>query len=336
MPIDNSIVHQIHKKPDGQPASLSLRDSELANSEALEQLLAGLIEAYNSKPNKAWGYFQPESGAYPFSGWLQQLVDGEQDFIGFSRQASEQLKTLMEGSNLALGGHVLYIRYRQGMTAFLIIALLHHTEGVTVTDNLEVAQARHLDLSSLNMAARINLTEWKQNAQSTKYISFIRGRSGKRVSDYFRDFIGCIEGANPEEETTTLLQAFSDYVGEADFQPEALRDKTKAMSGYVNSQALQGEQVALEELSGVIDEEQPRAFYDYIRNKDYGLSPEIPADKRTLSNFMRFYGKANGLSISFEAHLLGEQVEYDEGQDSLVIKHPPKGLVQQLRNKKGR
>ena len=108
------------------------------------------------------------------------------------------------------------------------------------------------------------------------------------------------------------------------------------MSGYVNSQARQGEQVALEELSGVIDEEQPRAFYDYIRNKDYGLSPEIPADKRTLSNFMRFYGKANGLSISFEAHLLGEQVEYDESQDSLVIKHPPKGLVQQLRNKKGR
>ncbi|HAF92011.1 MAG TPA: nucleoid-associated protein YejK, partial [Pseudomonas sp.] len=66
----------------------------------------------------------------------------------------------MEGSNLALGGHVLFIRYRQGMTAFLVIALLHHTEGVTVTNELDVAAARHLDLSSLNMAARINLTEW--------------------------------------------------------------------------------------------------------------------------------------------------------------------------------
>src|SRR5690606_10185835 len=124
MPIDNSIVHQIHKKPDGQPASLTLREQELANSEALEQLLAGLIET-------------------------------ELDFVGFSKQATEHLKTLMEGSNLALGGHVLFIRYRQGMTAFLIIALLHHTEGVTVTEELEVAAARHLDLSALNMAARI-------------------------------------------------------------------------------------------------------------------------------------------------------------------------------------
>ncbi|MFN3580252.1 MAG: nucleoid-associated protein, partial [Pseudomonas sp.] len=61
---------------------------------------------------------------------------------------------------------------------------------------------------------------------------------------------------------------------------------------------------------------------------------EIPPDKRTLNNFMRFYGKADGLSISFEAHLLGERVEYDESDDSLVIKHPPKGLVQQLQKKR--
>ena len=212
------------------------------------------------------------------------------------------------------------------MTAFLVVALLHHTEGVTVTDDLNVAAARHLDLSSLNMAARINLTEWKQNTSSKNYISFIRGRSGKRVSDYFRDFIGCVEGSNPEEETTTLLQAFSDYVGEASMEPQLVKDKTKAMSGYVSGQAKAGEQVALEELSGVMDEEQPRAFY--------GLNAEIPADKRTLNNFMRFYGKADGLSISFESHLLGERVEYNESDDALVIKHPPKGLVQQLRNKK--
>ena len=336
MPIDNSIVHQIHKKPDGQPASLTLRDGELASSEALEHLLAGLIETYNSKPNKAWGFFHEESGAYPFSGWLQQLVDDEQDFVDFSKRSTEHLKTLMEGSNLALGGHVLFIRYRQGMTAFLIIALLHHTEGVTVTDDLDVAAARHLDLSALNMAARINLTEWKQNASSKQYISFIRGRSGKRVSDYFRDFIGCQEGANPEEETTTLLQAFQDYVGEADLPVDAQKDKAKAMTSYVNSQTRQGEQVALEELSGAMDEENPRAFYDYIRNKDYGLAPEIPADKRTINNFFKFYGKADGLSISFEAHLLGERVEYDESEDALVIKHPPKGLIQQLRNKRKR
>ncbi len=69
--------------------------------------------------------------------------------------------------------------------------------------------------------------------------------------------------------------------------------------------------MTLDALSELMDDQQPRAFYDYIRNKDYGLSPEIPADKRTLNQFRRFTGRAEGLSISFEAHLLGSRVTAD-------------------------
>ena len=93
--------------------------------------------------------------------------------------------------------------------------------------------------------------------------------------------------------------------------------------------------MSLEELSGVIDEERPRAFYDHIRNKDYGLSPEIPADKRTLSQFQRFTGRAEGLSISFESHLLGSKVEYDEARDMLIIRNLPTQLTDQLKRRKG-
>lgn len=50
----------------------------------------------------------------------------------------------------------------------------------------------------------------------------------------------------------------------------------------------------------LIDEDRPKAFYDFIRNKDYGLSSEIPACKRTLNKFRRFTGRAEGMSISFE------------------------------------
>ena len=76
-------------------------------------------------------------------------------------------------------------------------------------------------------------------------------------------------------------------------------------------------------------------FASMLRDgEDYGLNPEMPADKRAINNFLRYYGKADGLSISFESHLLGERVEYDESEDALVIRHPPKGLVQQLRNKR--
>ncbi|EQL39231.1 hypothetical protein M770_24055 [Pseudomonas aeruginosa VRFPA03] len=91
MPIHHAIVHLIEKKPDGTPAVLHARDAELGDSQAIENLLADLNESYNAK-NKAWGFFQGESGAYPFSGWLGEYLEGDRDFVGFSREAVEHLQ----------------------------------------------------------------------------------------------------------------------------------------------------------------------------------------------------------------------------------------------------
>ena len=334
MPIRHCIVHLIDKKPDGSPAVLHARDSELAASQAMENLLADLNESYNAKQGKAWGLFHEESGAYPFSGWLKAYLDGEQDFTAFSRQAVAHLQKLMEESNLSTGGHVLFAHYQQGMTDYLAIALLHHSEGVAVTEALDVTPAKHLDLGQLHLAARINLSEWQNNQQSKQYISFIKGKNGKKVSDYFRDFIGCQEGVDAPSETRTLLKAFSDFVESEDLAEEKAREKTEALVDYATSQAKLGEPITLEELSGLIDEERPRAFFEHIRNKDYGMAPEFPADKRTLSQFQRFTGRAEGLSISFEAHLLGSQVEYDEEHDTLIIRQLPSQLKDQLKRRK--
>ena len=334
MPIRHAIVHLIDKKPDGHPATLHAREAELEASQAIENLMADLNESYNAKPNKAWGLFHEESGAYPFSGWLNEYLDGGKNFVAFSQQAVEHLKQLMEGSNLSTGGHVLFAHYQQSMTDYLAIALLHHSEGVTVTDTLDVALAKHLDLGQLHLAARINISEWRNNKQSKQYISFIKGKGGKKVSDYFRDFIGCQEGVDAPSETRTLLKAFSDYVESEDLPEEKAKEKTDTLVDYASTQARIGEPIALDELSELMSEEQPKAFYDYIRNKDYGLAPEIPADKRTLNQFRRFTGRAEGLSISFEAHLLGSKVEYDESQDVLIIRQIPTQLKDQIKRRK--
>ncbi len=331
MPIRHIIVHQIDKKPDGNPTVLHARDRELVVSQATENMLADLNESYNAKQGKGWGLFHEASGAYPLSGWIKAYLDGEQDFTAFSRQAVEHLQKLMEESNLSTGGHVLFAHYQQGMTDYLGIALVHHSDGVAVTDELDVTQTKHLDLGQLHLAARINISEWRNNAISKQYISFIKGKNGRKVSDYFRDFIGCQEGVDAPGETRTLLKAFSDFVESEDLPEEQAREKTNTLVGYATSQAKLGEPMTLEELSGLIDEDRPKAFYDHIRNRDYGLSPEIPADKRTLNQFRRFTGRAEGLSISFEAHLLGSKIDYDENAGTLTIRNLPTQLRDQLK-----
>jgi len=334
MPIRHAIVHLIDKKPDGTPAVLHASDTELTESAALDNMLGDLNESYNAKQGKAWGLFHAESGAFPFSGWLKQYLAGTTGFVEFTHEAVEHLTKLMEESNLSVGGHVLFAHYQQGMTDYLAIALLHHSEGVTVTDQLDVSPARHLDLSQLHLATRINISEWQSNPKSRQYISFIKGKNGRKSSEYFRDFIGCQEGVDGPGETRTLLKAFSDFVESEDLQEESAREKTKTLIDYAASQTKMGEPIGLEELSELIDEERPKAFYDHIRNKDYGLSPEIPVDKRTINQFRRFTARTEGLSISFESHLLGKKIEFDEEGGTLTLRALPTALMDQLKRAK--
>ena len=330
MPIRHSIIHQIDKKPDGLPAVLHVSSAELAESQATENLLNDFNEAYNAKQGKGWGFFHAQSGAFPLSGWLQAFVDGG-DFIEFSQTAVEHLTKLMEESNLSVGGHVLFAHYQQGMTDYLVIGLLQHSESITVNADLTVTTSKHVDFGSITLAARINLSEWRNNPNSRQYVSYIKGSKGRRATDYFRDFIGCQEGVDGPGETRTLLKAFSDFVESEDVPEESAREKTQALVSYSMAQAKLGEPITLDELSELIDEDRPKAFYDFIRNKDYGLSPEIPADKRTLNQFRRFTGRTEGLSISFEAHMLGSKIEYDEEAGSLLLRGLPTQLTQQLK-----
>ncbi|WP_413052154.1 nucleoid-associated protein YejK [Pseudomonas bubulae] len=330
MPIRHSIIHQIDKKPDGSPAVLHVSDTELVESQSTENLLQDLNEAYNAKTGKGWGLFHAQSGAFPLSGWLQAFVDGG-DFIEFSTIAVEHLTKLMEESNLSVRGHVLFAHYQQGMTDYLVVALLQHSEGITVNADLSVTPSKHLDFGNINMAARINISEWRNNPKSRQYISYLKGSKGRKATDYFRDFIGCQEGVDGPGETRTLLRAFSDFVTAEDMHEDSAREKTQALVSYSMAQAKIGEQITLDELSELIDEERPKAFYDFIRNKDYGLSAKIPADKRTLNQFRRYTGRSESMSISFEQHMLGSKIEFDKEAGTLILRGLPTQLADQLK-----
>lgn len=331
MPIRHCIIHQIDKKPDGSPAVLHVSDTELVESQARDDLMSQLNESYNTTAGKGWGFFQSESGAHPLSGWLNKYLTGSSDFLEFSTLAVEHLTRLMEESNLTTGGHALFCHYQQGLTEYLVIALVQETEAVTMTEELRLMTAKRLDLDHIRLATRINLSEWKNNPQSKQYISYLKGKQGRRINEYFRDFIGCQEGVDGPGETRTLLKAFSDFVTAEDMHEDSAREKTSTLVSYSMAQAKIGEPITLNELSELIDEDRPKAFYDFIRNKDYGLSAEIPADKRTLNQFRRFTGRTEGLSISFEAHMLGSKVEYDKTVDTLTLRGLPTQLIDQLK-----
>ncbi|AUZ46580.1 nucleoid-associated protein YejK [Pseudomonas orientalis] len=331
MPVRHSAIHKIDKKPDGNPAVLLLASTEQVESQARDDLMQQFNENYNATAGKAWGFFHAESGAYPLSGWLREYLAGGSTFLEFSTTAVEQLTKLMEESNLSTGGHALFCHYQQGMTDYLVIALVQETEAVTMTEELHLMTVKRLDLDHIRLAARINISEWQNNPRSLQYISYLKGKQGRKFNEYFRDFIGCQEGIDGPSETRTLLKAFSDFVESEDLSEESACEKTATLVNYSMAQAKIGEPITLDELSGMIDEDRPKNFYDFIKAKDYGLSDTLPLDKKTLNKFRRFTGRTEGMSISFDAHLLGDKIEFDQAGGTLTLRNLPTQLTDQLK-----
>ncbi|WP_168016611.1 nucleoid-associated protein YejK [Halomonas salinarum] len=331
MPILQSIVHTIDKAGSDTPATLTPATAAMGDSPTMSELLAGFNKAFHGK-SKTWGRFAEGDDVGDFAPRLSSLLAGDQDFVTFSRELAEGVKALVD-DHLPLGGHLLIAHDRQGDTEYLSLALLHQRQGFGLDDDQNVVTVNQLNLTQPSLAARINLTQWQEGSPSRQYLSFLRDRGGKKLADDFAALLGAQEGVDASSETRTLLKAFSDYVEQEDLSEEQSREKTDAVIDYASDQASRGEPITLDELSELVDEQQPKAFYDHIRQQDYGLSPEIPPDKRALNQFRRFTGRAGGVSISFDSHLLGDSVEYDAQQERLIIKKVPTALRDQLKKR---
>lgn len=330
MPILHSIIHRIDKRDGESPARVVPASGELEASAALDELLAGLNDAYHAKA-KSWGRFNDDTQA-SLPGHLKRYLNDELDFTELTHELAHAIAPLVD-DHLPLGGHLLVVDHRQGEARYLIMALLHHREGFGIGEQLEIVPSRQLNLSQMTLGARLDIGQWHSGSASHPYLSYTRDRGGRKLADTFAEVLGASESLDASQETRTLLKAFSDYVENEDLPEETSREKTDALIDYASDQASRGEPMTLEELSELVDEQQPKAFYEHIRNSDYGLAPEIPPDKRTLKAFKRFTGRAAGVSISFDSHLLGAAVEYDEENDRLIIKQVPTGLRKQLRKK---
>ena len=332
MPLLQSIVHRLEPALDGARLDIVAADDvHPQDSDAMEALVTALNDTYNTKP-KGWGRFSADSeGAdTTFAGGLGRYLADGSGFATLTRRLTVQLARAL-AEHLSVAGYLLFAHQRQGDTDTLLVALVHQREGIGINAEHHAIPAVQLNTRQLTLAARINLTQWQQGDAQSQYVSFLKERGGQKVAEVVAQWLGGGEGLDAPQETRTLLKAFSDYVEKEAFDEEASREKTDALVDYATDQLRRGETMTLDELSALVDERQPKAFYEHIRHADYGLAEEIPPDKRTLNQFRRFTGRAGGVSISFDSHLLGNSIEYDEATDRLIIKQVPKQLKEQLK-----
>ena len=326
--VNQIVLHQLVKHAENETTTMEsvLRDELLTITPEVEQMMLQLHQGYQNK-GKAFGVFQENS---IFAQDLNRLLENEIDFLNFSQQSTKLVAQELGKYNFADSGTLILCQYNFLATDYLFIALLDSRISMLVDENLEIRRTEYLDITQFDIAARINLTDLQVNANSNRYLTFIKGRVGRKISDFFMDFLGAEEGLNPQVQNQCLLQAVSDYCEQGELNKEQTQAVKKQVFEYCKGQLASGDEIALTELSDNLPTLNERPFVTFTEEQDYGLEETIPPVRSALKILTKFSGSGKGVTLSFDADLLNNRIEWDPLTDTLTIKGIPPNLKDQL------
>lgn len=327
------ILHQLVKSneeaEDSPQLTAVLREQLLAITPEVEQMMLQLHQGYQNKA-KGYGIFQESS---IFAQSLNRLLENELDFLPFSHESTHLLINELSKYNFADNGTLVLCQYNFLATDYLFIALLDSRISMLVNEQLEIQRTEYLDITQFDIAARINLTDLQLNANSNRYLTFIKGRVGRKISDFFMDFLGAEEGLNPQVQNQCLLQAVDDYCVQGELNREQTQAVKKQVFEYCKGQLNSGEEIELAELSNELPTLNQQPFMAFTQEQNYGLEENIPPVRTALKSLTKFSGSGKGVTISFDAELIDQRIIWDEAADTLTIKGLPPNLRDQLQRR---
>ncbi|GKX56026.1 nucleoid-associated protein [Leminorella grimontii] len=326
--IDQIILHQLIKR-DEQTLEMVLRDSPLDANAATEEMVAELHRIYTGK-SKAFGLFNQESA---FADALKNYRYGDMPFLDFTRDSTQRLRDELAKYPFAEGGIVVFCQYRYLAVEYLLVAVLSSCSSMLVNEQLDITTTHYLDLDRADIVARVDLTEWETNPESARYLTFLRGRVGRKVSDFFMDFLSAAEGLDAKAQNRGLLQAVDDYCAEGQLDKSERQSYRQQVYTYCNGQLQAGEEIEIDALAKELPPVGEKDFRQFTQDNGYQLEDHFPADRSTLKQLTKFNGSGGGVTISFDALLLGERVFWDPATDTLTLKGLPPNLRDQLQRR---
>ncbi len=328
--LTNVILHQL-KKDNDENLTVNLREQLLNHSTSTEQFISELHDVYNAKHSKGFGTFSQDSDV---ANWLKACRAGEINFQSFSTQAAERLREELSKYPFASDGLLVFAEYHHLATEYLFIALIETQNSVQVTEDLEISETDYLDLSKMDIAACIDLSTWETDSDSNRYLTYIKGRVGRRVADFFLDFMQADIGLDSKKQNTLMVQALEDFCEQSQLEKADKEMCRKQVQAYCSTQAKAGEEVIVKDLSEELPtNEAGQNFYQFVAEQGYEMEDSFPADATMMRKLTKFVGSGGGLTVNFDSLLLGERIFYDENTDTLTIKGTPPNLREQLKRR---
>ncbi|MFT6153154.1 MAG: nucleoid-associated protein [Bermanella sp.] len=349
MPVTHFITHQITKAGPQDGAQVSLNGTLSTVDDYANKVMSQLRSIFISRAGKRYGRFNPD--APQIKALTLDWLNDKQSFLSFTQTLAKYFASHLDNSPLEIDGYIAVIAEEIADGERLYVYHLREKTNVAFNNNMELTETKIIDFSNTGFALCINTGVLKGDDQE-KYLSYSYGRGEKALQNSFSEFIGFTDTINVEQETQEFLQIVNEYTKSLS-DADANETRTKVVE-YCMEQDKYGAPVEFKAISQEIDEHEPEKFEKFIvekreqarsnsaagvgaENSETALAEvrnEFIPDRKSLKNYVRFSGKNKDVTLSFSAAALGGDVQFNAGNNTLVIANLPARLLKQLQQDK--
>ncbi|WP_241287596.1 nucleoid-associated protein [Chryseobacterium indologenes] len=324
--VKNIVIHQLLKDAGNRLVNPKAADNLLTIGEKEKTFLGNLDKSYHKKSSPIYGIFAEENPK--FRDCLIDYINGDCQFYDFSINVMNHYKIVLENTVAATGGYMIICEYRNIITSndLLLILMINNKEGFVIDEkSLTLDNIKNLDLSKVDVACLINLTEWvniENNLPSERktYLSFVKGM--KEVSYYFMSFIDVDNKNTSTESTKRLITAIEAYADIEQWDRNTKINKKNKVFTYCHDCIDNKKEILLSTISSILNPDNPEHFQDFATEEAYRVSEIISGDKARMKFLKTITYSDKEFKIEFDTKLiLDNTIVLDSSGNKLTIKN---------------
>lgn len=338
MEILESIIHGVlkNKETNGDGSvNIRYREEALKVDDRLNLLCTDVLALY-TKLSNGYGTFGNEEVIHQFPPLMKKYTAKDIDLVQFSKSTCLLVSSKMQDQFMATTSWPLFVRYNNQGKSWLLIAMLKLKEGVGLNEaTLDLSDSLSFDISHLHEAARIDIEKWAKNEQP--YLSFIKRRAGESdISKYFRNALSCTDYTDAKHNTELTIKAVADYCQTQGWDAAKIQETRDKLYNFCVEMKHNELPVNINALSAHINSQAPDDFVRFVKEEGYEVNDIFSPNPASYKKLMRVSRRFGSISVSFDVgDLRNEMVKYREDIDAIVIRQPPRELIDDMRRALG-
>lgn len=328
--LTNIVIHKINKTAGDKKSSLIIAKKEIKIGKPEKKFIADIRQSFNRRSVPTHGVFEDAFSYNGFQKAIKDYKDGKIDFIKFTSESMYYYKRVIESSAPASGGFMIYADYKitDNNERYILILSINNSQGYNLNEvALSIQEIQNLELNKIDLASIINVSRWEAMREDPKiktYLTFIKGR--KKISDYFQEFIGCLDKTTATESSITLLNTIETYIRERNIDDKTANNIQSKILDYCQQANRNKKEILLTYISSLFDEKNPDDFLIYAIDERFGNNEVVKYDSKTLRSLKYIDYQSDDLTLKFSKKLLGKSIKINEARTKITIDNIPDEL----------